>query len=57
MSVYLLVVYTVSRPFGSAAQAGFGIGLRIVQACFLPVVALGAGGRASGRPELRCAPR
>ena len=41
MSVYLLVVYTVSRPFGSAAQAGFGIGLRIVQACFLPVVALG----------------
>ena len=41
MSVYLLVVYTVSRPFGSAAQAGFGIGLRIIQACFLPVVALG----------------
>ncbi|MEO5897222.1 MAG: MATE family efflux transporter [Vicinamibacterales bacterium] len=41
MSVYLLIVYTVSRPFGSAAQAGFGIGLRIVQACFLPVVALG----------------
>jgi len=31
----------VSRPFGAAAQAGFGIGLRIVQACFLPVVALG----------------
>jgi putative MATE family efflux protein len=41
MAVHLLVVYTVSRPFGSAAQAGFGIGLRIVQACFLPVVALG----------------
>ncbi len=41
MSVYLLIVYIVSRPFGSAAQAGFGIGLRIVQACFLPVVALG----------------
>jgi putative MATE family efflux protein len=41
LSVYLFVVYTVSRPFGSAAQAGFGIGLRIVQACFLPVVALG----------------
>jgi putative MATE family efflux protein len=41
MSVYLLVVYTVSRPFGSAAQAGFGIGLRLIQACFLPVVALG----------------
>ena len=41
MSVHLLVVYTVSRPFGAAAQAGFGIGLRVVQACFLPVVALG----------------
>jgi putative MATE family efflux protein len=41
MAVYLFVVYTVSRPFGSAAQAGFGIGLRIVQACFLPIVALG----------------
>jgi len=39
--VYLLVVYTVSRPFGAEAQAGFGIGLRILQACFLPVVALG----------------
>jgi putative MATE family efflux protein len=41
MAVHLLVVYTVSRRFGSAAQAGFGIGLRVVQACFLPVVALG----------------
>jgi putative MATE family efflux protein len=41
MAVHLFVVYTVSRRFGSAAQAGFGIGLRVVQACFLPVVALG----------------
>ena len=41
MAVHLVVVYTVSRRFGSAAQAGFGIGLRVVQACFLPVVALG----------------
>jgi len=41
MAVYLMIVYSVSRPFGAAAQAGFGIGLRIVQACFLPVVALG----------------
>ena len=40
-AVFLFVVYTVSRPFGSAAQAGFGIGLRIIQAFFLPVVALG----------------
>jgi Na+-driven multidrug efflux pump len=41
MAVYLMLVYVVSRPFGAAAQAGFGIGLRIIQACFLPVVALG----------------
>ena len=41
MAAYLFVVYSVSRPFGSAAQAGFGIGLRIVQAGFMPVVALG----------------
>jgi putative MATE family efflux protein len=41
MAVYLVLVYSVSRPFGAAAQAGFGIGLRVVQACFLPVVALG----------------
>jgi Na+-driven multidrug efflux pump len=34
-------VYAISRPFGAAAQAGFGIGLRVVQAGFLPVVALG----------------
>jgi len=41
MAVYLMIVYVVSRPFGAAAQAGFGIGIRIIQACFLPVVALG----------------
>jgi putative MATE family efflux protein len=41
LAVYLFVVYAVSRPFGSAAQAGFGIGMRIVQAGFMPVVALG----------------
>jgi putative MATE family efflux protein len=41
MGVYLFIVYAVSRPFGAAAQAGFGIGMRIVQAGFMPVVALG----------------
>jgi Na+-driven multidrug efflux pump len=34
-------VYSITRPFGAAAQAGFGIGMRIVQAGFMPVVALG----------------
>jgi putative MATE family efflux protein len=41
MAVYLFVVYSISRPFGAAAQAAFGIGMRVVQAGFLPVVALG----------------
>ncbi len=41
MAFYMFIVYTISRPFGAAAQAGFGIGMRIVQAGFMPVVALG----------------
>jgi putative MATE family efflux protein len=41
MGVYLFVVYILSRPFGAAAQAGFGIGMRVMQAGFMPVVALG----------------
>jgi putative MATE family efflux protein len=41
VAVYLFLVYTISRPFGAAAQAGFGIGQRIIQASFMPVVALG----------------
>ncbi len=40
-AVYLAIVYSVIRPFGASAQAGFGIGLRIMQSGFLPVVALG----------------
>ena len=40
-AVYLAVVYTITRPFGAAAQAGFGIGMRIIQAGFMPVIALG----------------
>jgi putative MATE family efflux protein len=41
MGVYVVIVYVLTRPFGAAAQAGFGIGLRIVQSLFMPVVALG----------------
>ena len=41
MAVYLAIVYVISRPFGAAAQAGFGIGMRILQAGFMSVVALG----------------
>src|SRR5438046_5251226 len=41
MAVYLFIVYSIARPFGAAAQAGFGIGMRVIQAGFMPVVALG----------------
>jgi len=41
MALYMVVVYSISRRFGAAAQAGFGVGFRIVQSAFLPVVALG----------------
>lgn len=43
MAVYLFIVYAISRPFGAAAQAGFGIGMRLIQAGFMPIVALGMG--------------
>jgi Na+-driven multidrug efflux pump len=40
-AVYLVIIYSIMRPFGASAQAGFGIGMRVVQAGFMPVVALG----------------
>jgi putative MATE family efflux protein len=40
-ALYFALVYILTRPFGAAAQAGFGIGGRIIQAGFMPVVALG----------------
>jgi putative MATE family efflux protein len=41
MALYMAIIYVITRPFGAAAQAGFGIGLRVVQAGFMPIVALG----------------
>ena len=41
LALYLTIVYIVCRRFGPAAQAGFGIGGRVMQAGFMPVVALG----------------
>src|SRR5215469_13550088 len=38
--VILGVIYLVIRSFGPAAQAGFGIGGRVMQALFLPVMAI-----------------
>lgn len=39
-TLYAMLVYAIIRPFGAAAQAGFGVGMRVMQAMFLPVVAL-----------------
>jgi putative MATE family efflux protein len=40
MFVYLGVIYWVIRGFGAHAQAGFGIGSRVMQAIFLPAMAV-----------------
>jgi putative MATE family efflux protein len=41
MGTYMFVIYGITRRFGAGAQAGYGIGLRVIQAGFMPVVALG----------------
>src|SRR5262247_68509 len=38
--VYIMLVYAIIRGFGPEAQAGFGIGARVMQSLFLPVMAL-----------------
>jgi putative MATE family efflux protein len=40
MFVFMSVVYWVIRDFGAAAQAGFGIGARVMQSIFLPAMAV-----------------
>jgi putative MATE family efflux protein len=40
MFVYMSVILMVIAQFGAPAQAGFGIGTRIMQAVFLPVMAI-----------------
>jgi len=40
MFAYFAVIYYVIRHFGPEAQAGFGIGSRVMQAVFLPVMAV-----------------
>jgi putative MATE family efflux protein len=40
MFVSMGVVYAVVRDFGSEAQAGFGVGSRVMQAIFLPAMAI-----------------
>jgi putative MATE family efflux protein len=38
--IYITIVYSIIVGFGPAAQAGFGVGVRVMQSLFLPVVAL-----------------
>lgn len=40
MFVYMAVIYWIIRDFGAPAQAGFGIGSRVMQAIFLPAMAI-----------------
>jgi putative MATE family efflux protein len=40
MFIYLGTIYLVTSKFGAEAQAGFGIGMRVMQAMFLPVMAV-----------------
>lgn len=38
--IYIGVIYWATRHFGAEAQAGFGIGSRVMQAIFLPAMAV-----------------
>jgi len=40
MFAFMAVIYWAIRDFGAAAQAGFGVGQRVMQAVFLPAMAL-----------------
>jgi putative MATE family efflux protein len=41
VAIYMVLVYDIIQGFGAAAQAGFGIGARLMQSMFLPAVAIG----------------
>ena len=40
MFLYIGVIYWTIRPFGAEAQAGYGLGSRVMQAIFLPAMAV-----------------
>lgn len=40
MFIYLGVIYAVISEFGATGQAGFGVGIRVMQAVFLPSMAV-----------------
>ena len=43
MAVFMAVIYWIIRDFGAAAQAGFGVGSRVMQMIFLPAMAIAFG--------------
>lgn len=40
MSVYATLIYALIRDFGAEAQAGFGVGMRVMQTFFMPALAV-----------------
>jgi putative MATE family efflux protein len=40
LTVYLVFIFALIRPFGAEAQAGFGIGMRIMQSGVMPAMAV-----------------
>jgi Na+-driven multidrug efflux pump len=40
ISITMGLIYAITRPFGAQAQAGFGIASRLMQAGFMPAVAI-----------------
>lgn len=40
MSVYATLIYGLIRGFGAEAQAGFGVGMRVLQTGFMPALAV-----------------
>ena len=43
IGLYTMLVYWIIRSRGASAQAGFGVGVRLMQSLFLPVVAVSFG--------------
>jgi putative MATE family efflux protein len=40
MFIFMAVLYSILRRFGADAQAGFGVGMRVMQSMFLPAMAI-----------------
>ncbi|PTU31152.1 MATE family efflux transporter [Stenotrophobium rhamnosiphilum] len=40
LTIYMVVIFAVIKPFGAEAQAGFGIGMRLMQSGLLPAMAI-----------------